>query len=258
MKLREFIKEVKEVFGEAVYYVSVVEWQARGLPHAHILWKMQHRPKTGPEWDEYVCAQCPPDPSSRLYQLVKGNMMHNHRKGKKCYDEHGHLTGRCGWPRPVQPNTSETESGGWRLRCTTDCSSTGCPQNECNHCHDFMIVSYNARLLLKFEAHINVKIVHSWGCIKYLFQYLHKGADRVHVMKLNDSQESDVNEIEEYVAARYSSPSECCWKIFEFKVCHVENIWTLLLTCACTPLKYVPPFAMYCTQNVLPFTGHSR
>ena len=81
-----------------------------------------------------------------------------------------------------------------------------------------MVVSYNAYLLLKYEAHINVKIVHSWGCIKYLFQYLHKGADRVHVMKLNENQDDDVNEIEEYVAARCRGPSEVCWRIFEFRV----------------------------------------
>ena len=42
LKLREFIKEVKEVFGEAVYYVSVVEWQARGL----YLAKTQHPSKS--------------------------------------------------------------------------------------------------------------------------------------------------------------------------------------------------------------------
>ena len=219
IKLREFMKDLELVFGKAVYFVSVVEWQTRGLPHAHILWKMKVRPTTGGQWDKLVTAQCPPDPSSRLYHLVKTKMMHDHTKGKKCYDDNKRLTGKCGWPRARCARTHETESGQWQLRCDTDCHGHDCPRHKCEECHDSMVVSYNAYLLLKYEAHINVKIVHSWGCIKYLFQYLHKGADRVHVMKLNENQEDEVNEIEEYVAARHRGPSEVCWRIFEFRVC---------------------------------------
>ena len=218
IKLREFLQDMRLVFGEPVYYVSVVEWQTRGLPHAHILWKMQDRPQTGAQWDRLVSAQCPPDKSSRLYELVKAKMMHDHTKGKKCYDDDHELTHKCGFPRPRLQRTMENESGQWMLRCDTHCKEHGCPETHCLDCHDSMVVSYNAYLLLKYEAHVNVKIVHSWGCIKYLFQYLHKGADRVHVMKLNSDQEDDVNEIEEYVAARYRSSSEVCWKLFEFKV----------------------------------------
>ena len=45
------------------------------------------------------------------------------------------------------------------------------------------VVPYNRRLLLKYKAHINFEIVASYGAIKYLFKYIHKGSDRIIVEK---------------------------------------------------------------------------
>ena len=48
------------VFGEPAAHTNVIEFQQRGLPHAHILVIMEkaHKPKSAAEIDEYVCAEC--------------------------------------------------------------------------------------------------------------------------------------------------------------------------------------------------------
>ena len=49
------------VFGDVVGHVSVIEFQKRGLPHAHILLILasQHKPNELCDYDKLVCAEFP-------------------------------------------------------------------------------------------------------------------------------------------------------------------------------------------------------
>src|SRR4051812_17629280 len=56
-----------------------IEFQKRGLPHAHILIFLHPQSKypTPSDIDNIICAEIPdPDVHPRLYALVKSNMMH--------------------------------------------------------------------------------------------------------------------------------------------------------------------------------------
>eukprot|EP00966_Prymnesium_polylepis_P041476 962628-Prymnesium_polylepis.1 len=55
------------IFGEAVAHLSVVEFQKRGLPHAHILLivKRGDRINSADEIDNAVVAELPPHPGPR-------------------------------------------------------------------------------------------------------------------------------------------------------------------------------------------------
>ena len=81
------------------------------------------------------------------------------------------------------------------------------------------VVPYNPFLSLKYNAHINVEVVHSVSAVKYLYKYITKGSDHV-MMRLSNGQERDItnDEIESFVNARYISASEAYWRIYEFNI----------------------------------------
>eukprot|EP00973_Karenia_brevis_P067263 9353054-Karenia_brevis.AAC.1 len=76
MKLRELLRDltVKGVLGKAVAYTHVVEFQKRGLPHAHILLILREidKPRTPADVDRLVSAEVPDrDADPKLYHLVE-------------------------------------------------------------------------------------------------------------------------------------------------------------------------------------------
>jgi hypothetical protein len=79
LRLKRLIEQlIKEgVFGEVEGYLITVEWQKRGLPHAHILLilKRRYRLLNRDDFDAVVCAELP-CPESPLYELVKDHMIH--------------------------------------------------------------------------------------------------------------------------------------------------------------------------------------
>jgi hypothetical protein len=77
------------VFGKVKGYLAMVEFQKRGLPHAHILLIMtpEDRLKTAAKVDSVICAELPPDPEQAeegadkeqlclLQEIVATNMIH--------------------------------------------------------------------------------------------------------------------------------------------------------------------------------------
>lgn len=84
------------------------------------------------------------------------------------------------------------------------------------------VVPYNPYLLAKFVAHVNVEICTSITAVKYLYKYVYKGPDRVmagteQVCTENDSK-NIINEITNFVDARYISTSESSWRIFHYEL----------------------------------------
>lgn len=88
------------------------------------------------------------------------------------------------------------------------------------------VVPYNAKLLLKYDCHINVEICSTIRSVKYLYKYVYKGNDRTMVrisnVKGNKSQKSNntknVDEIKQYVDCRYISSIEAAYRLLEFNM----------------------------------------
>jgi hypothetical protein len=83
------------------------------------------------------------------------------------------------------------------------------------------VVPYNPKLLLKYQAHINMEWCNQRTSIKYLFKYIHKGYDRIAATVVSSNglrQLSETDEIKQYLDCRYISPSEACWRIFGFPI----------------------------------------
>lgn len=81
MKLNALMHDLvqKHVLGKVIGHIHVVEFQKRGLPHAHILLIVagSDKPHSPDDYDAVVCAEVPnPDTHPQLYATVTSSMMH--------------------------------------------------------------------------------------------------------------------------------------------------------------------------------------
>ncbi|KAI5664376.1 hypothetical protein M9H77_23699 [Catharanthus roseus] len=75
----------KEIFGKVAARVYVIEYQKRGLSHAHILiiLKNEYKIKSPYQFDKFVCAELPDkNRFLELFNLVVKHMMHGPRREK--------------------------------------------------------------------------------------------------------------------------------------------------------------------------------
>ena len=232
IKIDQILADITQnhIFGEVVAYTAVVEFQKRGLPHVHIVVTLadSSRPRTPEEVDKIVSAEIPDRASNpRLYDIVTTNNLHgpcgNVNRGSVCMVGEGQER-KCSksFPKPLCAQTvlSETNYPQYRRRSPEDGGqihqkNIGTTANPILFDMDnSWVVPYNPYLSLRYNSHINVEIVYSVQCVKYLFKYITKGQDRV-VFDL-----SQADEVENYVNARYISASEAYWRIYGFSLHH--------------------------------------
>lgn len=204
-----------------------VEFQKRGLPHAHILiWlNEENKLKTGNDIDKIISAELP-DPAlyPSLSTAVSNYMMHGPcglaNKSSPCMKN-----GRCEkfYPKDFQNTTTIDEEGYPKYRRR----ETGIHVSKKGVQLDTMyVVPYNPELLMRYQAHINMEYCNKSNAIKYLFKYVNKGPDRVSVEISNRCkdkiQEEFVDEIKQYYDCRYLSPCEAVWRIFQY---YIHDKW---------------------------------
>jgi hypothetical protein len=157
-----------------------IEFQKRGLPHAHILVFLHPtckypRPQ---DIDRIISAEIPDkDTQPELYNLVKTHMMH----------------GPCGIGHTDCPCMSNGRCSKWypkKFKDTTivDVDGYPCYRRRANgntiikskvSLDNRWVVPYNAKLLLKYKAHLNMEWCNQSTSIKYLFKYINKGYYRI-------------------------------------------------------------------------------
>jgi hypothetical protein len=81
MKLKEIMKDIvnNAVFGKVTAYMDVIEFQKRGLPHAHILLipDTANKPRTPEQIEKIVSAEIPnPVTQNILFDSVSKHMIH--------------------------------------------------------------------------------------------------------------------------------------------------------------------------------------
>ncbi|XP_076273146.1 uncharacterized protein LOC143204485 [Rhynchophorus ferrugineus] len=208
------------VFGETRCWMYSVEWQKRGLPHAHILiWLVEKiRPN---EVDAVISAEIPNvqvDPG--LHEVVIKNMIHGPcgtlNQNSPCM-----MDGKCSkrYPRTL---ISETITGNdgyplYRRRSTADNGkSTIVKLNQQDiEIDNRWIVPYSPILSKTFKAHINVESCHSVKSIKYICKYVTKGSD---MAVIGIGAENSNDEVTQYQMGRYVSSNEAVWRIFSFPI----------------------------------------
>ncbi|XP_031096995.1 uncharacterized protein LOC116001246 [Ipomoea triloba] len=225
MKLNALISEIRKnnIFGVVSAVIYTIEFQKRGLPHAHILVFLTKNdsPKTPKDIDMWISAENPNeicDPE--YYKAVQEFMMHGPcgscRKNSPCM-----VNGRCSKFFPKKyVTTSVLDRDGYPIYRRRDNGRT-IKKNGIDLDNRY-VVPHNRYLLMKYKAHINVEWCNQSRSIKYLFKYVNKGNDRVtaefYNSTVDESTGKEIDEIKMYYDCRYISPCEAAWRIFSFEI----------------------------------------
>ncbi|CAJ0586072.1 unnamed protein product, partial [Mesorhabditis spiculigera] len=222
----------QHVLGRLMAYVSVIEFQKRGLPHRHmLLWLTPHwKLRTAGDVDHLIQAELPEDPNSRLYAIVTKCMMHR-ACGLANPDSPCMKDGECskGFPKQYQQDTVVCMDSYPKYRRRNDGRTVmnGGVQLDNRH-----VVPYNPYLLQRFDAHINLEICAWFNVVKYLFKYCYKGTDRARIClqmgidrqnpngNTNDPNNANevVDEIKQFIDARFVGPNESVHRILGMKM----------------------------------------
>ena len=235
------------LFGVVVAYLATVEFQKRGLPHAHILLIVQESDRlTTPEQvDNVICAELPPDPETgateeereqmrRLETIVLLNMVHGPcgslRPGSPCMED-----GKCdkNFPKAYQKHTvidAASNFPTYRRRSPEDGGRVisvkrGGITFEVTNAN---VVPYNPYLSLRFNCHINVEKSNSARNTKYLYKYVLKGPDRAMVSVEADGDERPRDEIADFKDLRSVGASEASYHLYGFPLAHRHPSVTVL------------------------------
>ena len=116
-KLKQLIHDLHEgqFFGKVIGRVHVIEFQKRGLPHAHVLFILDDEEALHncDDYDSMVCAEIPDEKTqSDLFRIVTNFMMHGPcgalDQTRPCTED-----GICtkGYPKEFRETTMQNEDG---------------------------------------------------------------------------------------------------------------------------------------------------
>ena len=181
LKLDSLLAELtkKGIFGRTVAFLHVIEFQKRGLPHAHILIILEKAIATVDEIDQCVCAELPTPPNASDYEggeagepyraaftrwaelsdAVCEFMTHG-----PCGDANPHAPcmtdGKCkkNFPKKYQHETRKPEDAIYPVYRRRSPSDGGTRRTYLGHTYDNShVVPYSPYLLLKYRCHLNVE-----------------------------------------------------------------------------------------------------
>ena len=179
--MKDITKE--EIFGRVLSYMFVVEFQKRGLPHAHILIVLDEKdkPKTGKDYDDIVSAELPDENETPLtFETIKRFNIHG-PCGELNPNSPCMHNGKCEkrYPREFTAYTIEDTNGYPIYRRRNKQKVSVFVKGKSVTVGNEFVVPYNKWLSTKYNAHINVEICSTIKAVKYLYKYVYKGYDNV-------------------------------------------------------------------------------
>jgi hypothetical protein len=191
MKLSAVLDDIrkKEIFGQVVAHIEVIEFQKRGLPDAHMLFILEHQfsMKTPEDIDTVISAELPdPEEDPILWNTITTIMLHGpcgprHSVSKApCFTDGRGMAGSCSksFPKAYAEETSMAEDGYIRYRRRNNGRMfTKKIRTDDGSFVDFeytnqWVVPYNPYLSRKYGCHINVEACTSIRAVKYLYKYV--------------------------------------------------------------------------------------
>ncbi|XP_076763394.1 uncharacterized protein LOC143430844 [Xylocopa sonorina] len=184
------------VFGKTRCWMYSIEWQKRGLPHAHILiWMMEKI--TPNRIDEIITAEIPDiEIDKDLHDIASKNMIH----------------GPCGSLNNNLPCMSDGKCTKRYLRdllAETITSNDGYPLYRRRS-------TENGGKSIKLKVVNNTIDVDNLKAIKYICKYVNKGSDMAVFGVENTTASND--EVTQYQLERYINSNEVVWRILSFSI----------------------------------------
>jgi hypothetical protein len=204
LKFQAMMKDIVElkIFGSVQAFVWRIEWQARGMPHVHLLVILETPISTIRQIDAVISAEIP-DPAvhPELYSIVQEFQIHtpcDRDPTSGCRDNPQH---KCKRHFPKDMARATTILGNkypkYRRRGRFCCNVKD------RVISDDWVVPYSPFISLKYRAHCNVEIA---SCIKS-FKYVYK-----YVLKSPDTAVIAINEIQAHLSGRLLSAAEAVWR----------------------------------------------
>ena len=224
LKLTEMMDDLTKecIFGPVRAHLHCVEWQKRGLPHAHILlWLESSCRVYGDTIDKVISAEIPSKQENPvLHDIVMRNMIHGPcgRLNPQCVCMKDNFCSK-NFPKDFISETICADDGYplYRRRKPCEGGHTGVKKVRGKNVtvDNRFVVPYSPYLCEKYDCHINVEVCNSINAIKYVIKYVNKGNDMAAFafQRHNPSDEIDI-----FQAARYVSCSEACWRIFGYHI----------------------------------------
>jgi hypothetical protein len=211
LKLKALLNVIvdKKLFGEVLAYVYRIEWQARGMPHAHMLFILKTKMTTARHIDEVVWAEVPcPVQFPKLYEIVSRCHIHDpceDRPEAACRVKSGNGTCFRRFPKALNSVTTIIGDGypQYRRRGRFSINRNG------EAISDQWVVPYNPMLLEMFNCHVNCEIAANKRCFKYVYKYCFKSPDHATV---------SIDEIDAYLSGRLLTASEAVWRLLGLKL----------------------------------------
>jgi len=214
-RLEKMVAWLKENFaGRKKYFIRVIEYQLRGLPHAHIVLSVEEPPQTAEDIDSLISCELPQSPGP-LRDAVLMHMLHN--CNRSCHPDDPDQECIKGCPWPFQEDTTFDARGyphHRRRPCGGSCPNCAAKRavyGRRNVCCNRLIVEYAPSVLLRWDGHANVRFAGSVNLFEYLYKYLFKGPDKTRYDVTLDATVED--EIAEWQRGRYLCATECAWRI---------------------------------------------
>jgi hypothetical protein len=242
IKLKKAIAAINEgMLGDQVCVAYVIEFQKRGLPHAHIAialkdeWKML----SGQEIDLMISAEIPdPVKHPKLNMIVLGNNIHvcnYHANDPSSCIENGIC--RKGFPFDLRNDTILVDSSYPLYRRRNKHPSEIVKKGRSILITDGRVVPYNPALSLLLNCHCNIQACSQIFHFKYFFKYFTKSAEaqifypndpakteqkKAAFIKVKNSIHDD-DEINRYKIGRFIGSSDALWSIMGFELYYLSQ-----------------------------------
>ena len=203
--------------------LHVIEYQERGMPHAHIIVKLDSdllldflNKENLKRWVDLNISAClPPDPKEmenptesdkRYFVLVRTHMVHKHVHKdavNTCFNE---KTKKC------KKGFDETF-----VCCWTTFDKRGFPHYKRLRDKDLMVVQHNRQILLDWDGHACIDFAMNTHCVMYMYKYAYKGAKKVRMQLKNADDIGAKDEIALYLRGRKLCSMDAMWRAYQFQ-----------------------------------------